>query len=140
MAMTMHVDIVSAEAEIFSGTVEMLIAPAAEGEVGVLPRHTPMLTLLKPGEVRVVREGGEDQFFYVSGGMLEVQPHTVTVLADTAVRARDLDEAAAVQAKERAEQALKDRKSDIDYARAQAELAEAIAQLQTIQRLRSRTR
>lgn len=140
MAMTMHVDIVSAEAEIFSGTVEMLIAPAAEGEVGVLPRHTPMLTMLKPGEVRVVREGGEDQYFYVSGGMLEVQPHTVTVLADTAVRARDLDEAAAVQAKERAEQALKDRKSDIDYARAQAELAEAIAQLQTIQRLRRRTR
>lgn len=140
MAMTMHVDIVSAEAEIFSGTAEMVIAPATAGEVGIMPRHTPLLTPLKPGEVRVFREGGEEQFYYVSGGMLEVQPHTVTVLADTAVRARDLDEAAAVQAKERAEQALRDRKSDLDYARAQAELAEAMAQLQTIQRLRRRGR
>lgn len=138
MAMTMHVDIVSAEAEIFSGTAEMLIAPAVAGEVGILPRHTPLLSPLKAGEVRVFREGGEEQYYYVSGGILEVQPHTVTVLADTAVRARDLDEAAAIQAKEQAEQALRDRKTDMDYAKAQAELAEAMAQLQTIQRLRRR--
>lgn len=137
--MTIHVDIVSAEAEIFSGAVEQVFAPAVMGEVGILPRHTPFLTQLKPGEVRVVKAGGEEDFFYVSGGMLEVQPHTVTVLADTAMRAKNLDEAAAVEAKQRAEQALKDRKSDIDYARAEAELAEAVAQLQAIQRLRKRS-
>jgi F-type H+-transporting ATPase subunit epsilon len=106
------------------------------GEVGIFPRHTQMLTQLKPGEVRVVKENGDEDFFYVSGGMLEVQPHMVTVLADTAVRAKDLDEAKAVEAKNRAEQALKDRKSDMDYARAEAELADAIAKLQTIQRMR----
>ncbi len=138
MAMTMHVDIVSAEAEIFSGTAEMVVAPAKMGEVGIFPRHTPLLTPLKPGEVRVILEGGEEQTFYVSGGILEVQPHVVTVLSDTAVRAADLDEAAALEAKRRAEEALKDRKSDIDYARAQAELAEAVAQLQAIQKLRKK--
>lgn len=138
MAMTMHVDIVSAEQEIFSGPAEFLLAPAEMGEVGVMPRHTPFLSTLKAGEVKVTTGEGEEQYFYVSGGMLEVQPHTVTILSDTALRAKDLDEAAALEAKNRAEQALKDKKSDIDYAKAQAELAEAAAQLQTIQRLRKR--
>ena len=138
MAMTMHVNIVSAEQEIFSGTVEQVIAPAKMGEVGIYPRHTQMLTQLKPGEVRVIKEGGEEEFYFVSGGMLEVQPHVVTVLADTALRARDLDEAKALEAKAQAEQALADRQSDIDYATAEAELAEAIAQLQAIQRLRKK--
>ena len=136
MAMTMHVNIVSAEAEIFSGTVTGVFAPALMGEVGIFPRHTQMLTQLKPGEVRVVKENGDEDFFFVSGGMLEVQPHVVTVLSDTAVRAKDIDEAKAIEAKNRAEQALKDRKSDMDYARAEAELADAIARLQTIQRMR----
>jgi len=134
----MHVNIVSAEQEIFSGTAEQVIAPAKMGEVGIYPRHTQLLTQLKPGEVRVVKQGGEEEFYFVSGGMLEVQPHVVTVLADTALRARDLDEAKAMEAKARAEQALKDQQSDIDYATAEAELAEAIAQLQTIQRLRKK--
>ena len=138
MAMTMHVDIVSAETAIYSGTVEAVFAPAAEGEVGIMPRHTPLLTQLAPGEVRIRTQGGAEEFYFVSGGMLEVQPHTVTVLADTAVRARNLDEAAARQAKERAEQAMRNRASDEEYARAEAELAEAAAQLQTIQRLRHR--
>jgi len=137
MAMTMHVDIVSAEEEIFSGSAEMLFAPLVTGEVGILPRHSPLLARMKPGEVRV-RQGGEDQFFYVSGGLLEVQPHVVTVLSDTAVRAKDLDEAAALEAQRRAEEALKDRKADIDYARAQAELIEAMAQLRMIHRLRDK--
>ncbi len=136
MSMTMHVNIVSAEAEIYSGTVEQVYAPAVMGEVGIFPRHTQLLTHLKPGEVRVVKEGGEEEFYFVSGGILEVQPHVVTVLADTAVRAKDLDEAQAMEAKKRAEQALADRQGDVDYARAEAELAEAIAQLQAIQRMR----
>lgn len=140
MAMTFHVDIVSAEAAIYSGTVEAMFAPAVMGEVGIMPRHSPFLTQLKPGEVRVVKQGGEEEFFFVSGGMLEVQPHTVTVLADTALRARDMDEAAALEAKQRAEQALKDKTGEREYARAEAELAEAIAQLQTIQRFRKRGR
>ena len=136
MAMTIHVDIVSAEAAIFSGSATMVFAPAEMGEVGIAPRHTPMLTRLKPGEVRVQIEGGEEQSFYVSGGMLEVQPHVVTVLSDTALRAKDLDEAAALAAKERAEKLLSDNRADIDYAKAQAELAESVAQLRTIQKLR----
>ncbi len=139
MAMTIHVDIVSAEEEIFSGTANMVFAPAEMGEVGIAPRHTPLLTRLKPGEVRVQVEGKEEQFFYVSGGMLEVQPHVVTVLADTAVRARDLDEAAALKAKEHAERAMKDRKSEFDFAKAKVELAEAMAQLRTIKKLREKT-
>lgn len=138
--MTMHVNVVSAEGEIYSGTVEQVYAPAVMGEVGIFPRHTPLLTQLKPGEVRVVKPGGEEDSFFVSGGMLEVQPHTVTVLADTAMRAKDMDEAAALEAKQRAEQALRDRQSELDYAQAEAELAEAIAQLQTIQRVRKRGR
>ena len=139
MAATLHVDIVSAEKEIYSGTAEMVFAPLATGEVGILPRHAPLLARMRPGEVRV-RTGSEELQFYVSGGLLEVQPHVVTVLADTALRARDLDEAAALKAKERAEEALRNRKTDIDYAKAQAELAEAIAQLRAIQKLRERTR
>ncbi|HKJ08725.1 MAG TPA: F0F1 ATP synthase subunit epsilon, partial [Gammaproteobacteria bacterium] len=127
MAMTMHCDIVSAEAEIFSGVVSMVFAPAEMGEVGIAPRHSALLSRLKPGEVRVQTPDGKEQFFFVSGGMLEVQPHVVTVLADTALRARDLDEAAALEAKAEAERQLTDRKADFDYARAQAELAEAVA-------------
>jgi len=140
MASTIHVDIVSAEAEIFSGEAEMVFAPAVEGEVGVAPRHTPLLTFLKPGEVRVRHPGGEEEAFYVSGGMLEIQPHMVTVLSDTAMRAHDLDEAAALEAKERAERMLVDRQADIDEAKARAELAQAAAQLQAIQRLRKKGR
>ena len=139
MAMTLHVDIVSAEKEIYSGTAEMVFAPLSTGEVGVLPRHAPLIARMKPGEVRV-RTSSEELQFYVSGGVLEVQPHVVTVLADTAIRAKDLDEAAAQAAKQRAEEALKDRKADIDYAQAQADLAQAIAQLQFIRKLRDKTK
>jgi len=135
MAMTIHVDIVSAEKEIFSGLVEAVFASAVMGEVGIYPRHTPMLTRLKPGEVRVLVNGKEEQF-YVSGGMLEVQPHVVTVLADTAMRADDVDEAAALEAKADAERALKDKDAKMDAAEAQAKLAEAMAQLRSIERMR----
>jgi F-type H+-transporting ATPase subunit epsilon len=114
----------------------MVSAPAEMGEVGIMPRHTPLVTRLKPGEIKIQQEGKEDQFFFVSGGILEVQPHVVTVLADTAIRAKDLDEAAAEEAKKRAEEALADNKGDIDYAKAQAELLEAISQLRMIQNLR----
>ena len=138
MAMTLHVDIVSAESAIFSGTAEMVFAPPVMGEVGIAPRHSPLLSPLKPGEVRVRLPGGEEEVFYVSGGILEVQPHVVTVLSDTSLRAHDLDEAKALEAKESAETALADRSADIDYAKAQAELAEAMAQLQMIQRLRKK--
>jgi ATP synthase, F1 epsilon subunit (delta in mitochondria) len=134
--MTMQLDIVSAETSLFSGKVEFIAARATGGEIGILPRHTPLLAQLQPGEIRVKVEGGEEQFFYVSGGILEVQPDGVTVLADTAVRAKDLDEAAAQAAKQRAEEALKNRSSDLDYAKAQAELAAAVAQLRAIQNLR----
>ena len=137
MAMTIHVDIVSAEGEIFSGMAEMVYAPAVMGEVGIAPRHTPLVTQLKPGEVRVdTGSGAAQQHFYVSGGILEVQPHVVTVLADTAVRAADLDEAAAQEAKRRAEDAMANRTSEFEYAKAQAELAEAAAQLRAIERIR----
>jgi len=137
MAMTIHVDIVSAEGEIFSGLAEMVYAPAVMGEVGIAPRHTPLVTQLKPGEVRVdTGSGKEMQHFYVSGGILEVQPHVVTVLADTAIRAADLDEAAAQEAKRRAEEAMSDRSAEFEYAKAQAELAEAVAQLRAIDRIR----
>ncbi|MEK7712250.1 MAG: F0F1 ATP synthase subunit epsilon [Pseudomonadota bacterium] len=139
MAMTLHVDIVSAEKEIYSGTAEMVFAPLTTGEVGVLPRHAPLIARMKPGEVRV-RTSTEELQFYVSGGVLEVQPHVVTVLADTAIRAKDMDEAAAQAAKQRAEEALKDRKADIDYAQAQADLAQAIAQLQFIRKLRDKSK
>ena len=138
MPITMHVDIVSAEAEIYSGTATMVFAPAEMGEVGIAPRHTPLLTRMKPGEVRVQDDDGEEKSFYVSGGMLEVQPHVVTVLADTAIRADSLDEAQALEAKERAEKMLADKTADIDYAKAQAELAESIAQLSTIRKIREK--
>ena len=139
MAMTIHVDIVSAEAEMFSGLAEMVFAPAVMGEVGVLPGHAPLVTSLKPGEVRVRLPGGEEQSFYVSSGMLEIQPHVITVLSDTAQRASDLDEAAALEAQERAERMLADRQADFDEAQARAELAQAAAQLQAIRRLRRST-
>ena len=131
-----NVDIVSAEGEIFSGSASMVFAPAVEGDVGIAPRHAPLLTLLRAGEVRIRDEQGNDAHFFVSGGILEIQPFKVTVLADTALRAKDLDEAAALEAKRRAEDVLTQRQSDIDYARAQAELAEAIAKLQMLERLR----
>ncbi len=137
MAVTMQVDIVSAEGEIFSGKVEMLYAQAADGEVGVMPHHTQFLSSLKPGSVRVVTDGDE-QHFYVNSGILEIQPSVVTVLADTAIRAADLDEAEAVAAKQRAEEAMENAKSETDIARAQVELAEAIGQIQAITKLRDR--
>jgi F-type H+-transporting ATPase subunit epsilon len=136
-ASTIHVDIVSAEGEIFSGPAKMVFAPASQGEVGIAPRHAPLLTLLKAGEVRVQTPSGEEQFFYVGGGALEVQPHRVTVLADTALRAKDVDEAAALAAKQRAEEALKDKIGTIEAAEALAELARAAAQLKVIERLRT---
>jgi F-type H+-transporting ATPase subunit epsilon len=138
--MTLHVDIVSAEAEIFSGTATMVFAPAEMGEVGITPRHAPLLTRLKPGEVRVETQEGEEQCFFISGGMLEIQPHIVTVLADTAIRAADLDEAHALEARQRAEKLLADKTAEIDYAKAQAELAESIAQLAAIRKLRERAK
>lgn len=136
--MTIHVDIVSAEQEVYSGLAEMLFAPAELGEVGIAPRHAPLITKLKPGEVRVKISDKESQEFYVSGGLLEVQPHVVTVLADTAIRAHDIDEAQALQAKARAEELLTDKSGKVDYARAQAQLAEAVMQLRTLERLRKR--
>ncbi len=137
MAMTIHVDIVSAEGHLFSGEGEMVFAPAIMGEIGVAPRHAPLVTRLKPGEVRVERGAGKPQaHFYVSGGLIEVQPFRVTVLADTGVRAADLDEAAAMEAKRRAEDALANQAADMDLAKAQAELADAVAQLRAIERLR----
>lgn len=138
MAMTMHVNIVSAENEIYSGTVTEVYAPAEAGEVGIMPRHTQMLSTLKPGVVRVVTQDGEEQSFYVSGGILEVQPHVVTVLSDTALRASDLDESAALEAKARAEAAMKDRASDMDYAKAKSELIEAVAQIEALKKLRKK--
>jgi len=137
--MTMHVDVVSAEEEIFSGPATMLFAPGAMGDLGIMPRHAPLLTRIKPGEVRIITEQGDEEIvLYVSGGMLEIQPEAVTILADTAQRASDIDEAAALEAKERAEKLLADQKDDIDYAAASAELAEAMAQLQAISRLRKK--
>ncbi|NOY62969.1 MAG: F0F1 ATP synthase subunit epsilon [Gammaproteobacteria bacterium] len=139
MAMSMHVDIVSAEAEIYSGSAEMVFAPGEMGELGIMPRHTPLLTKLVPGEVRIQTADGNEESVYISGGMLEIQPHVVTVLSDTALRASDLDEAAAMEAKQRAEQAIKDRNSEIDFAKAEMELAEAVAQLRMLQQLRKKT-
>ena len=136
MAMTMHVDIVSSEKSLFSGVVEFISATGELGELGILPRHSQLLTRLKPGQVRITLLGGEEKVYYISGGILEVQPHVVTVLADTAEHASDLDEAAAQQARDRAQQLMSDKKADIDYARAEAELAQAAAQLQAIERLR----
>jgi F-type H+-transporting ATPase subunit epsilon len=133
---TIHVDIVSAEGEIFSGEAAMVFAPAAMGDIGIAPRHAPLLTTLRPGELRVQMPSGEEQFIYVSGGTIEVQPHLVTVLADTALRAKDIDEAAALQAKQRAEEALRNRTGTLELAEAQAELARAAAQIKAIEKLR----
>ena len=138
MPMTIHVDIVSAEKEIFSGLAEMVFAPAEMGEVGIAPRHAPLITNLNPGEVRVKVNDKESYPFFISGGILEVQPHMVTILADTAIRAKDIDEAAALDAKAKAEEALSDKSGQMDYAKAQAQLAEAIMQLRTLDRLRKR--
>jgi F-type H+-transporting ATPase subunit epsilon len=138
MTMTVHVDIVSAEKEIFSGLAEMVFAPAELGEVGISPRHAPLISRLKPGEVRVKVSDKEVYPFYVSGGMLEIQPHQVTILADTAIRAKDIDEAAAIEAKTRAEEALSDKSGKIDLATAQVQLQEAIMQLRTLDRFRKR--
>jgi F-type H+-transporting ATPase subunit epsilon len=135
-APTIHVDIVSAEGEIFSGEATAVFAPASHGEVGIWPRHAPLLSLLKAGEVRVQTADGAEQFFFVGGGALEVQPSRVTVLADTALRAKDIDEAAALAAKQRAEEALRDKAGHITQAEALAELARAAAQLKIIERLR----
>ncbi|MBW3551503.1 MAG: F0F1 ATP synthase subunit epsilon [Proteobacteria bacterium] len=133
---TIRCDIVSAEEEIFHGVVEMVIATGEMGELGIAPRHAPLITRLKPGQVRVLLPGGEEQFYYVSGGILEVQATVVTVLADIAVRAQDIDEAAVRTAKEEAERALANRGEQMDVAEAQAKLAEAMAQLQALERLR----
>ena len=138
MPATIRLDIVSAERELFSGECEMVVAPGAMGELGILPRHTPLVTRLKPGEVRAKMPGGEEQSFYVSGGLLEVQPHVVTVLSDTGQRAEDLDEAAALEARQAAERALADKQSAVDEARARAELLQAAAQLRAIRRLKGR--
>lgn len=138
MTMTVHVDIVSAEKEIFSGLAQMVFAPAELGEVGISPRHAPLISRLKPGEVRVKVSDKEIYPFYVSGGMLEIQPHLITILADTAIRAKDIDEAAAIEAKARAEEALADKSGKIDFAMAQAQLTDAVMQLRTLDRLRKR--
>ncbi|HSG59321.1 MAG TPA: F0F1 ATP synthase subunit epsilon [Woeseiaceae bacterium] len=135
---TIRVDIVSAEGEIHSGEAEMVFAPAKMGEVGIAPRHAPLLTVLKPGEVRVQKPGGQEEAFYITGGMLEVQPHLVTVLADTALRGDQLDEAAALAAQQEAERALEGASQETDLARAMAELEEARARYRAAQKLKGR--
>lgn len=137
MAVSMQVDIVSAEGEIFSGKADMLFAQAANGEVGILPFHTQFLSQLKPGEVRV-KSGDEEDSFFINSGILEVQPHVVTILADSAIRSKDLDEAAALQAKQRAQDAMENAKTDLDIVRAESDLIQALAKIQTIQKLRDR--
>ena len=136
MAMTIHVDVVSAEELIFSGLAEFVVLPGEAGELGILPGHMPLMTRIKPGAVRVKLPGDKEELIFVAGGLLEVQPGLVTVLADTAIRGADLDQAKAPEAKKSAEEAMVNRGSAMDYARAQAELAEAIAQLAAIDRLR----
>ena len=136
MANTIHIDIVSAEGEVYTGEATMVFAPAIGGEIGIAPRHAPLLTAMKPGEVRVQTAAGEELLFWVGGGGIEVQPHKVTILADTAARAKDLDEASALAAKQKAEEALRDRVGAIEVAEAQAALANAAAQLRAIEKLR----
>jgi F-type H+-transporting ATPase subunit epsilon len=141
MANTVRVDVVSAEEEIFSGDAEFIAAPASAGEVGIYPHHAPMITTMKPGALRIKQpDVTEETLIFLSGGLLEVQPGLVTVLADTAIRGHDLDEAKAIAAKEAAEEAMKNRSTDMDFAKAQAELAEAVAQIQAINKLRKITR
>ena len=140
MPLRVHVDVVSAEELIFSGETDFAVFPGEAGELGIYPRHTPLLTRLKPGTVRLKIPDRDDyELVYVSGGILEVQPNLITLLADTAIRAHDLDEAKALEAKKRAEEALANRQAEMDYATAESELAQAIAQLQAIQRLRKHT-
>jgi F-type H+-transporting ATPase subunit epsilon len=139
MAHTIHVDVVSAEVQIFSGEAEFVALPGEAGELGIYPKHTPLITRIKPGAVRIKLVGkAEEEFVFVAGGILEVQPNAVTVLADTAIRGSDLDEAKASEAKKLAEEALTNRDSKIDYAKAQAELSAAVAQLAAIQKLRQK--
>lgn len=138
MASTIQVDIVSAEQEIFSGEAEMVFAPASEGEVGIAPGHTPLVSALSPGEVLVMLPGGEQRGFYVSGGMIEIQPSVVTVLSDAAEHSEDMDEAAVLKAKEEAEKAFQEGDGKIDYAVVQQQLAEAAARYQALQRLKRR--
>ena len=134
---TLHVDVVSAEGSIFSGEAKFVVLPGEMGELGIYPRHTPLITRIKPGAVRIVRaDNDEEEFVFVAGGILEVQPGTVTVLADTAIRGHDLDEAKALEAKQLAEDAMKNAKSDIDFAAAQGEFAAMAAQIAAIQKLR----
>jgi F-type H+-transporting ATPase subunit epsilon len=140
MAGTIHVEIVSPEGQMFSGDATMVFAPGAEGEIGIAPRHAPLLTMLTAGVVRVQTADQQEQSFYVGGGALEVQPHAVAVLADTAARARDIDEAAAQAAKARAEEAMQSRTDKLDIAEAQAELARAVAQLRAVEHLRKHKR
>lgn len=139
MANTIHVDVVSAEETIFSGEAEFVALPGELGELGILPNHTPLITRIKPGAVRIkVPNRAEEEFVFVAGGILEVQPYAVTVLADTAIRGHDLDEAKAIEAKKMAEEALVNKDSQIDYAKAQAEIAVMVAQLVAIQKFRQR--
>ena len=138
MATSVHCDIVSAEDEIFSGLVEMVIATGTAGDLGITPGHAPLLTELKPGPIRLALQGGEEEVFYVSGGFLEVQPSQIKILADTALRADDMDEAAASEAQRLAKQALENQTGDFDYSRAAAQLAEAAAQLRTLQAIRKK--
>jgi len=140
MANTIHVDVVSAESQIFSGEAVFVALPGEAGELGIYPKHTPLITRIRPGAVRIEKADGSEEFVFVAGGILEVQPNGVTVLADTAIRGTDLDEAKALAAKQQAEEMMQSQDSKIDYAKAQAELASAIAQLAAIQRLRSRGR
>jgi F-type H+-transporting ATPase subunit epsilon len=137
MASTVFCSIVSAEQEIFAGQVEMVVASGTIGELGILPGHTPLLSGVKPGPIRLILEGGEEELFFASGGFIEVQPTSITILADTAVRADDLDEAAALEAKKKAELELSDQRSDIDFARVTADLQEQAAMLRTIQKVRN---
>lgn len=138
MAMTVHCDIVSAEDSMFSGLVEMVVAAGVEGDLGIFPGHAPLLTRLKPGPVRVKKQNGEEEVFYMTGGFLEVQPKVVTILADTAVRAEDIDAAAAEQARQQAKEALEGQHSDMDHSAAMAMLAESLAQLRTIEQLKKK--
>ena len=134
--MTIHIDIVSAEGQLFEGEATMVFAPGIMGELGIAPRHTPLLTALNPGEMRIQTEDGKEESFFVSGGIIEIQPHGITVLADTALRAADIDEAAALEAQKRAEEALADQKDDVNFALAQTQLTEAVARLKVVEAIR----
>jgi len=135
---TLHVDVVSAEEQIFSGEAKFVALPGESGELGILPKHTPLITRIKPGAVRIERPDGSEEFVFVAGGILEVQPHRVTVLADTAIRGKDLDEAKATEAKKLAEEAMKNAKSDIDFAKAQGEFAAMAAQIAALRKFRKK--